>query len=40
VASDYPAFDAMNTGNNLEIKREAEERIFYKVAKVHNVLEV
>jgi len=30
----------MNTGNDSGMKKEAEERILHRMAKVHNILEL
>ena len=40
VAGDDPALDRSATDNELELKREAEERILHRMAKVHDILEM
>jgi len=40
VAGDGPALDTTNTENNLGMKREAEETKLYRMAKVHDILEM
>jgi len=35
-----PALDTMNTENNLEMKKEAEQKKLHRMAKVHNFLEI
>jgi hypothetical protein len=40
LAGDDPELDTKHTENNLERKNEAEERKLYRMAKVHNILEM
>jgi len=40
LAGDDPALDASETGNDLELKREAEERKLHRMPKVHKFLEM
>jgi hypothetical protein len=40
LAGDDPELDTKHTENNLERKNEAEERKLYRMAKVHNFLEM
>ena len=35
-----PAVDMTNTENDMEMKKEAEDRELHRMAKVHNVLEM
>jgi len=37
---DYTALDTIQTENDLELMKEAEERKLHRMAKVHNVLEM
>jgi len=40
LAGTDPELDTMNTENNSEMKKEAEERKLHKMAKVHDLLEM
>ena len=40
LAGADPQWDATNTDNNSELKKEAEERKFHRMAKVHDILEM
>jgi hypothetical protein len=40
MAGDGPLLDITNTANDLEMKRDAEKRTFYRMAKDHNLLEM
>jgi hypothetical protein len=40
LAGTDPALDTMNTENDLEMKKEAEERKLHRMAKVHDFLEM
>lgn len=37
---DDPGVDLTNTNDDLEMKRDAEQMILYRMAKVHNCLEL
>jgi len=40
LAGDYSPLDYTETKNNLQLKKEVEERTFHKIAKVHDILEM
>jgi len=40
LAGTDPELDTTNTGNDSEMKKEAEERKLHRMAKVHNFLEM
>jgi len=40
LAGDDPALNTTNTDNDLQIKKEAEDRILHRMAKVRNLLEM
>jgi len=40
LAGTDPELDTRNTGNDLEMKKQAEERKLHRMAKVHNFLEM
>ena len=40
LACDNPVLDTTSTDNDMEMKREAEEKKLHRMAKVHNVLEM
>jgi len=40
LAGTDPELDTMNTENNSELKKEAEERKLHRMAKVHDFLEM
>jgi hypothetical protein len=40
AAGTHPKFDIMNTGNDSEMKKGAEERTLHRMAKVHDVLDM
>jgi len=40
LAGDDPVFDSSSTDNDMEMKREAEEKKLYRMAKVHNFPEM
>jgi len=40
LAGTEPELDTMNTENNAEMKKEAEERKLHRMAKVHDFLEM
>ena len=40
MAGDCTALDTADTENNLELKKEVEERKLHRMAKVHNFLEM
>jgi len=40
LAGDDPVLDSTSTGDDLEMKREAEQRMFHQMAKVYDVLEM
>jgi len=40
AAGDDPLFDTTNTENDSEMNKEAKERKFHRMAKVHNILEM
>ena len=39
-AGDDPALDTIHTDNDLDIKREVEQKKLHRMAKVHNFLEM
>ena len=40
LAGDDPLLDPDSTDNDMEMKREAEEKMLHRMAKVHNFLEM
>jgi hypothetical protein len=40
LAGDDPVLDTNSTDNDIELKREAEEKKLYRMAKVHDLLEM
>jgi len=40
LAGDDPVLDPNSTDNDMELKREAEEKKLHRMAKVHNFLEM
>jgi hypothetical protein len=40
LAGDHPVLDPDSTDNDMEMKREAEERKLHRMAKVHDLLEI
>jgi len=40
LAGNYPESDMTHTENDSDMKKDAEERTFHRMAKVHNILEM
>jgi len=40
LAGNYPPFDSSSTDNDMEMKREADEKKLHQMANVHDFLEM